>query len=423
MKKTIPLILALLCTPLMHAQERVEYVDDESCGCELVFIDGIQTTQEGDRFGFKREDGTVIVPNKYMFVDKFHGDYCRVFMDYDHCGLINRDGVEVIPCLYSEVVYPTDGMIRVLQDSLYGFFDTLGQPRIPFRYRAASTFSEGLAVVAVDIDSTLVAYGYIDYDGNTVIPPMYEYAYPFFEGVAVVKNYERYGMIDKKNKEVLTIKYEIVTSMSEGVFFAGDEYGMALFDRSFKPITKPLYTQIIGMSDHRILAKRDGRYSFLDLKGKEITSYQFDEASLFNHGRAGVCVKGKWGIIDTHGKVILPLEYDHHGIRAEVYSYHDGLALIEKDSLFGYADLYGNIVIPPKYPNAYHFGNGLAPVLSNWWGYIDTKGNMVIPPAFDLAGPFAYGRAEVVYRGEEYHINTEGRCVKNCKTAPKTWKP
>lgn len=423
MRKTIPLLIILLCSTFGLAQERVEYVDDESCGCELVFIDGIQTTQAGDRFGFKREDGTIIAPNKYMFVDQFHGDYCKVYMDYDSCGLINRDGVEVIPCIYHEVAYPTEGAIRVLLDSLYGFFDTLGRQIIPFRYRAASTFSEGLAVVAVDIDSTLVSYGYIDHEGNTVIPPMYEYAYPFHEGFAVVKNYERHGLIDKRNKEVLPIKYEIVTSVSEGVFFAGDEYGLALFNRKFKPITKPLYTQIIGMSDHRILAVRDGRYSFLDLTGKELTPYQFDQALMFAHGRAGVSRNGKWGIIDTKGNFVLPLEYDNSNIRGEMYCYYDGMALIEKDSLLGYADLNGNVVIPPQYRNAYRFSDGLAPVLMNWWGYINAKGEVVIPPVFDLASPFSYGRSEVVYQGESHHMDTEGRCVKNCKNAPKTWKP
>ena len=124
MKKSLLLAcLSLLFTFLFpainsaKAQDSVKYIDDEECGCELVFIDGIQTTQNGDRFGFKREDGTIIVPNKYMFVDKFHDGYCKVYMNYDSCGLINRNGVEVIPCLYKEVFYPTDGMIMAIKDS------------------------------------------------------------------------------------------------------------------------------------------------------------------------------------------------------------------------------------------------------------------------------------------------------------------
>ena len=147
MKKIIVLFLILnsqflILNSLRAQEEKVEYVDDEECGCELVFIDGIQTTQDGERFGFKREDGTIIVPNKYMFVDHFHGPYCKVYMDYDSCGLINREGDEIIPCLYKDVTYPNDGMILVNRtDGLYGFFDTLGNQRVPFLYRAASSFN------------------------------------------------------------------------------------------------------------------------------------------------------------------------------------------------------------------------------------------------------------------------------------------
>ena len=68
------------------AAQQVEYVDDEECGCSLVFVDGIQTTQDGDRFGFKRSDGTVIAENIYRYVDQFHGDYCKVYLDDRQCG-------------------------------------------------------------------------------------------------------------------------------------------------------------------------------------------------------------------------------------------------------------------------------------------------------------------------------------------------
>ncbi len=417
----IAILLAFL--PGLRAQDgKVEYVDDEACGCELVFIDGIQTTQDGDRFGFKREDGTIIVPNKFMFVDKFHGEYCKVYMNYDSCGLINRDGAQVIPCEYSEIYYPADGMIMAVKDSLYGFFDTLGTLRIPFQYRAASTFNEGLAVVAIDIDSTLVSYGYIDHDGKIVIAPQYEYAFPFNEGVAVVKNYDRYGMIDKNNREVFPIKYEILTSMFDGLLFAGDDDGLALYNNKFKQLTKPIYTELVGKTDDRILVGRDGKYGYLDNKGKEVIPCQYDQAGLFDQERASVSLNGKWGIIDTHGKIVLPIEFDNSGFRSEAYKFHDGMALIEKNGKYGFCNLQGQPVIYPCFDNAYQFSDGLAPVLLGAWGYIDTNGDFFINPVFDMASPFEWGRAEVIYQGEIHKMNTQGRCVKNCKNAPKSWR-
>ncbi len=421
MKHSFLLLFALLFFSQSFAQE-VEYIDDEECGCELVFIDGIQTTQDGDFFGFKREDGTIIVPNKYRFVDQFHGEYCKVYLNYDSCGLINRDGVEIVPCENKDVNYPTDGMILTIKDSLFGYYDTLGILRVPFRYRAASSFNEGLAVIGVDIDSTLVAYGFIDHDGRVVIEPQYEYAFPFNEGVAVVKNYDRYGMINKKNREVFPIKWEILTSMNDGLLFAGDDNGLAMFNNKFKQLTEPVYTQLIGKTDDRILVARDDKFGYLDPKGHEVIPCQYESAGLFYEQRASVTLNGKTGIIDTEGKIILPIEYDNSGYRGEAYHYHDGLALVEKAGRYGYADRDGNLVVYPCFENAYQFSNGLAPVFMGLWGYIDTKGDLFIQPIFDMASPFEWGRAEVVYMGEVHKMNTEGRCVKNCKNAPKSWR-
>ena len=57
------------------------------------------------------------------------------------------------------------------------------------------------------------------------------------------------------------------------------------------------------------------------------------------------------------------------------------------------------------------------------WGYIDTTGNFFIPPVFDMASPFEWGRSEVVFHGVVHKMNIDGECVKNCKNAPKSWRP
>ena len=213
-KATAPTVLALLlciALPSLQAQtnkgDDVVIVDDESCGCELYFVNGIQTTERDGLFGFKREDGTVIVEPQYKFVDKFHGDYCLVFHDYGQCGMINRNGKVIVPVQYEEVNYPTEGMIRIRENGLYGFYDTAGNLVIKPQYRTTSGFSEGLAAAIVDIDSITAFYGYIDKNNNLAIKPQFEYAFTFSEGYAVAKKYDRFGLIDRSGKEVFTFKY------------------------------------------------------------------------------------------------------------------------------------------------------------------------------------------------------------------------
>ena len=428
--KIILMLLLLFGASTLYAQgkknaksdkkDNVVIVDDEACGCELVFIDGIQTIQRGDLFGFKREDGTIIVVPKYKFVDKFHDNYCLVYKDYNLCGLIDRDGREIVPPEYEEVNYPTDGMIRVRKNERYGFVDTTGALAIDCQYRTASGFSEGLAVALIDIDSNTMGYGFIDKNNKIQIAPKYEYAMAFQEGRAVVKLYDRFGMIDRDGNEVLPCKYLEVTNMYEGRFFAVDakEGKAALFNNRYKRLTNFIYDKILLYQEDYYIVVRDGGYYFLARDGKEKFG-RYEEASGFYDGYSMVKRDGKYGIINKRGKVILPIEYDNSGYRSMEYIFSENLAMIEKDGKYGFVNKQGKIVIPLIYNSAQHCTEGLIPVSKEYmWGFIDKEGNQVCDFVFTAASYFEWGRAEVVYNTEVFKINTEGQCVKNCKKYP-----
>lgn len=402
-------------------EEKVTVTDDESCGCELFFVDGIQTIQKDEKFGFKREDGTVIVEPTYMFVDKFHGPYCIVYRDYDHCGMIDRNGREVLPTIYTEVSYPLDGMFRVQKGNLWGFCDTAGREIIECQYRAASGFSEGVAVVLFDLDSITALYGYIDKQNNIVLPAVYEYAFPFQEGYAVVKQYDRYGMIDHAGRSMVPCKYMEVTSMTDGCFFAVDPHSgeAALFGNKFKPLTAFKYDDVKAYNEGFYVVVKDGKMTFLDCKGKECFGWH-DEVGGYSDGFTYVREGDKWGIMDKKGKMILPVEYDNSGFRSKEYVFSEGLALIEKEGRYGFCDTKGRIVIPLQYQSALQCTEGLIPAKRDgMWGFIDKTGRDAIDFVFDAASFFEWGRAEVVYHNETYKINNKGQCMKNCKTFPK----
>ena len=422
MKRFTLLFALLLPLTVLRAQEElIEYAEDTSCGCQVVFVDGIQTTQEGEYYGFRRSDGKLIAPNKYKFVDKFHNGYCRVMLDYEQAGILSREGIEIVPCEYDEAYPPFDGLCLVKRGNLYGYCDTMGRLRLPLQYLAASSFKDGLAVVAIDIDSFFNAYGFIDTTGQMVIPATYQYCYPFYEGFAVVKNYDRYGLIDLQNRERLTFKYDMVSAVYKGTFFAGyDEGGVQLFDTTFHPISAT-YQTVIGRSPNRSLVVKDGKAGFIDDSGREVIPCQYDECGLFREGRAMVSIAGKWGIIDTLGRTILPIQFDNDLVRGEAYTYHDGWALIQLDGKYGYVDTVGNIIYP-VYDDAYQYTDGLAPVKANGrWGYLDTGGNLFLPHVFDLASPFNWGRAEVFWHGRRFEIDSHGKCARLCNEAPATW--
>lgn len=404
--------------------ERVAVVDDEECGCELYFVDGIQTIQRDGHFGFKLEDGTVIVEPQYLYVDKFHDGYCIVYNDSLLCGLIDRNGKTVVPVIFEEINYPTDGMIRVRKNNLYGFYGTDGKQAIDCQYRTASGFSEGLATVIIDYDSITFGYGFIDKGNNLVLPAVYQYAFTFSEGYAIVKLYDRFGMIDRQGKEVLPIKYIELTPMHDSRFFAVDAMTSkaAMFDNRFRQLTPFKYDKVTAYTEGYYVVGYNGKMTFLDVKGREKFGLH-DDVGGFVDGYSYVANNGKYGIINTRGKTILPIEYDNSGYNAMAYYFSEDLAIVEKDEKFGFVNKRGEVVIPIVYEAAHHCTEGLIPVKKNGvWGYIDKKGNLVCDFMFDAASYFEWGRAEIAYRSEVYKINTEGKCVKNCKKFPKEIK-
>ena len=431
--RLIPLLLILICIawPNANAQkeknknktaEPVTIVDDEECGCELVFIDGIQTIERDGLFGFKREDGTVFVEPQYMYVGQFKDGFCIVYKSPTRCGIINRQGREVVPSEYEEVSLPSEGMIRVRYGERYGFYDTTGHIAIDFQYRTESDFSEGLAVVNVDIDSNTVLYGYINKSNQIVIPARYEYAYTFHEGKAVVKNYDRFGMIDRKGNEVMPCKYIGISGMIEGRCFAFDALTekAAMFDKNMKQITDFKYDEITHYGEGYYTARIGDQYTYLNNKGKECFG-MYENLSGFIDGYSMVKLNGKYGIINKKGKVILPIEYDNSGWRTMEYIFSENLAMVEKDGKYGFVNKQGEVVIPLIYESAQHCTEGLIPVQKNgMWGFIDKEGREVSQFVYTMASFFEWGRAEVVYRDETYKINPQGQCVKNCKKYPKS---
>lgn len=415
------LILLALNTSL--AQE-VRYQSDTTCGCDILYVDGFETIRDSNRYGFRRYDGTVIVPPTFQNVATFQNGYCRVWMHDTLAGLIDTLGRQVVPCIYNLVGDPSENRILVAKNNRYGYTDLDGNLVIPLQFYNAGLFHQGRAPVAIVVDSFFLQCSFIDTLGNLLFPPIFENVMPFDDGIAPVRRYEKWGLIDTLGNEIVNTRYEILTIPEQGIFFAGDDNGLALFKLSSNrsgfstsQLTPPVYMPYTTVSEGRIGVSRinNGLYGFLDLNGNEVVPCIYDEIGRFHLGRALVRKDTLYGIIDTLGRTILPLRYHLTTPKGEHYVYHDSLALVELNGLHGYADLNGNIVIPIQFKEAYHFTQGRASaLLDGGWGYIDTHGFPFLPFIFDLASPFKHGRAEIFLQGNRYTIDLDGRCVKNC---------
>lgn len=100
-------------------------------------------------------------------------------------------------------------------------------------------------------------------------------------------------------------------------------------------------------------------------------------------------------------------------------SFHEGLALVQRNGLWGYIDAKGDEVIPCIYKGTeygnygFDFSEGMAVIIdkNGKYGYINTKGEVVIKPQFQQAGSFSESVASVFLDGKLNFIGKDGKYI------------
>lgn len=92
--------------------------------------------------------------------------------------------------------------------------------------------------------------------------------------------------------------------------------------------------------------------------------------------------------------------------------YNENMTVITNGTVYGFADMNGNIVIHPTFEEANHFDEGLALVKQQGrYGYINPKGSFVIRPTFENAWSFWEGYAKISQNGKYGFIDKKGNIV------------
>ena len=95
---------------------------------------------------------------------------------------------------------------------------------IPCKYEDVTSFSEGLAAVAIKINKQLKV-DFVNKHGEMVIPCKYDYTRNFSEGLAAVEKNGKWGFIDKAGNEVIPCQYYHVESFENGLAYVVNNFG------------------------------------------------------------------------------------------------------------------------------------------------------------------------------------------------------
>ncbi|MEX2380200.1 MAG: WG repeat-containing protein, partial [Vicingaceae bacterium] len=113
-----------------------------------------------------------------------------------------------------------------------------------------------------------------------------------------------------------------------------------------------------------------------------------------------------WGFIDTEGNLMIEAQY------SSVEPFNEGLALVVKNGKLGFINKSADVVIPIIYDDAESFESSLAIVAKeDDYGIVDRTNKVVLPLKYEYVGKFYDGLAIVANDTAYGYVNQSGEVV------------
>lgn len=257
--------------------------------------------------------------------------------------------------------------------------------------------SDGLILVNID-GGSYDYYGYADTSGKVVLSDTFYYGYSFSNQRTFVKkdkDDKGYCMIDTQGNEITPAIYTSAESTYNELFVVTtqDNTGYGIIDCDGNEVLPPIYYKILVYENGFIQADyKDDMY--------EALSYEENSNRKFYSGAFDS---------DLNSDITKSVDYFFYndGTLTQydaIYDFSEGFAKVEKDSLYGFIDENGNLIVDAIYTETETFSSGMVAVRieenNRRYGYVDTNGDLVIPCIYREVGDFSNGLACVITEDE-----------------------
>lgn len=311
---------------------------------------------ENGKYGFMDKTGKVIIQPEYLFVSDFKEGLAYVSKEISRNN--NRDYKWIFIDTTGRVIFETDDFVK-------------------------EGFSNGFAILHGEN-----GYYFVDKNGNKVINKYFaDIRGNFSNGYAIVSNekFKNFRFIDTTGNYVEHLPFLNPTVFNSGLStFHSKERLISIFDTGGKIIIDSIQ-EITDLSNEYLKLKKNGKWGFTDRNGKIIINFQYDQERRKEFDKVLN--------LNTDSLDVIPLtQYRNVGY------FRNGLAMIQKDSLWGFINLKNEIVIEPVFKKVKEFSEGLAGVTldGKLWGFIDTTGKFIIEPQYYEVDYFKDGVAGVM---------------------------
>ncbi|WP_339323109.1 WG repeat-containing protein [Paenibacillus sp. FSL W8-0194] len=279
------------------------------------------------------------------------------FNEGEQWGYIGREWDVLIPPIFEEADYFSDGLAAVLKNGLWGYIDMGGNVIIDYQFQSAERFVEGKAWVMAEEKFTLLnkkgdvlnqlpkgiadhidglssnlyrfsredKFGFLGPDGELRLDAVYDEASSFIDGIALVSREGKSYFINTGGSVILeSPKYRPVEGFSEGlaqVLFENRQYG---YINTEGEVTIPPSMRIGSRFSEGMAFFFDPqtmKYGYMNTTGDTLIVAKYDAALPFIRGLALVKKGKQVELINDRGEMVYPLPKESN---VDVESYLQG---------------------------------------------------------------------------------------------------
>ena len=284
------------------------------------FIDDLAPVRIERKWGYIDTAGHVVIEPRFRAAGEFHDGLARIYVwSTTRCdqGVFTSENAP----WYAFRFWEDSGLDSggcFANEGRFGYIDKSGKVVMEPRFIVAKDFSEGMAVVRIDISSSC-NFGYVDRTGRIAIALRFCQAGPFSEGLAAVETSAggfgrkvvdiAWGFIDKTGALSIPDKYRLAGDFSEGL--ARVEVGsgaMGYVDRSGAVAVPARFSEAWDFSDG-LAVVCDDDCVYIDHSGSPVPALSKMDASWpFSDGLAVLGMMPPQAYIDKRGRVIAPYD-------------------------------------------------------------------------------------------------------------------
>lgn len=309
---------------LSFSQRRPEYpnqkqLEEDLERSRLQLYPFQDTSNSEPSYGYKNHSGAwVIAPRAQYEEPSFFTQGYAVIGHKGLYGIINKQGVEIVPFIYDEVEILDNMCILVSSGGLYGVLNRNGSFRHQLAYTSFDDIDSLYYVLHQGDEAQLYHVGCSE-DLKDVPKDLelldkgYYIAYGFGgTKVGLFQSEDSCNLV-----QVLSVAYGEINRFSEDSFVGELKNQLKIMDGSEEVLTDSTYQDVSVVQNGFALAlKSNGSLGYLNKQAQEAIDFKYQPfggmktLGLFQDGHAIVKAEGSYGVIDTSGVYKVVPKYD-----------------------------------------------------------------------------------------------------------------